>query len=37
VTDVIVGFRSAYQPDRVPLEKKLAAIRQYGDTIMSRR
>jgi probable F420-dependent oxidoreductase len=36
VTDVIVGFRNAYEVDRMPLEKKLAAIRRYGDSIISR-
>lgn len=35
VTDVIVGFRKAYEPDRMPLEKKLAAIRRYGETIIA--
>jgi probable F420-dependent oxidoreductase len=35
VTDVIVGFRKAYEPDRMPLEKKLAAIRRYGDTVIA--
>jgi probable F420-dependent oxidoreductase len=34
ITDVIVGFRKAYEADRVPLEKKLAAIRRYGDTVI---
>ncbi len=34
VTDVIVGFRNAYEPDRMPLEKKLAAIRRYGDSVI---
>lgn len=37
VTDLIVGFRRAYEADRVPLEKKLAAIRRYGETIIARR
>ena len=35
VTDVIVGFRKAYETDRMPLEKKLAAIRRYGDSIIA--
>jgi probable F420-dependent oxidoreductase len=36
VTDVIVGFRKAYEADHMPLEKKLAAIRRYGETIIAR-
>jgi alkanesulfonate monooxygenase SsuD/methylene tetrahydromethanopterin reductase-like flavin-dependent oxidoreductase (luciferase family) len=36
VTDVIVGFRKAYESDQTPLEKKLSAIRRYGDTIIAR-
>jgi hypothetical protein len=36
VTDVIVGFRKAYEPDRMPLEKKLASIARYGESIISR-
>jgi hypothetical protein len=36
VTDVVVGFRKAYEPDRMPLEKKLAAIRRYGESIIQR-
>jgi len=36
VTDVIVGFRKAYEADRMPLEKKLGAIRRYGDSIIAR-
>jgi probable F420-dependent oxidoreductase len=36
VTDVIVGFRKAYEPDRMPLEKKLAAIRRYGESVIAR-
>ena len=35
VTDLIVGFRKAYEVDRMPLEKKLAAIRRYGDSIIA--
>jgi probable F420-dependent oxidoreductase len=35
VTDAIVGFRKAYEPDRMPLEKKLLAIRRFGDSIIS--
>jgi probable F420-dependent oxidoreductase len=36
VTDLVVGFRKAYEADRMPLEKKLAAIRRYGDSIIAR-
>jgi probable F420-dependent oxidoreductase len=36
VTDVIVGFRKAYEMDKTPLEKKLAAIKRYGETIIAR-
>ncbi len=38
VTDVIVGFRKAYETesDQMPLEKKLSAIRRYGDSIIAR-
>jgi alkanesulfonate monooxygenase SsuD/methylene tetrahydromethanopterin reductase-like flavin-dependent oxidoreductase (luciferase family) len=35
-TDVIVGFRKAYEADRMPLEKKLSAIRRYGDSVIAR-
>jgi len=38
VTDVIVGFRWPYQvgPDTQPLEEKVAALRQYADTVISK-
>jgi probable F420-dependent oxidoreductase len=36
VTDLIVGFRKAYEADRMPLEKKIAAIRRYGDSIIGK-
>lgn len=36
VTDLVVGFRKAYEPDRMPLEHKLVAIRRYGDSIISK-
>jgi probable F420-dependent oxidoreductase len=38
VTDVIVGFRWPYQvgPDTEPLEKKIGALRQYADTVISK-
>ena len=34
VTDAIVGFRNAYEPDTMPLEKKLAAIRRLGEKVI---
>jgi probable F420-dependent oxidoreductase len=34
VTDLIVGFRKAYEPDRMLLEKKLLAIRRFGESII---
>jgi alkanesulfonate monooxygenase SsuD/methylene tetrahydromethanopterin reductase-like flavin-dependent oxidoreductase (luciferase family) len=34
VTDVIVGFRKAYEADKMPLEKKLGAIRRYGESVI---
>lgn len=36
VTDVIVGFRNAYEPDVMPLEKKLSKLRRYGETMILR-
>jgi hypothetical protein len=36
VTDVVVGFRKAYEADRMPLEKKLAAIRRYGESVIAK-
>lgn len=36
VTDLIVGFRKAYEADTMPLEKKLKAIHRYGDSIISK-
>lgn len=37
VTDVIVGFRWAYErgPDREPLEQKVDALRRYADTVIA--
>jgi hypothetical protein len=34
VTDAIVGFRNAYQPDEMPLEKKLAAVKRLGEKVL---
>jgi probable F420-dependent oxidoreductase len=36
VTDTIVGVRNAYEVDRTPLSDKLAAIRRFGDEIISK-
>jgi probable F420-dependent oxidoreductase len=36
VTDVIVGFRNAYQPDTMTLEQKLDAMRAYADRIIAK-
>jgi probable F420-dependent oxidoreductase len=36
VTDAIVGFRKAYEEDRMPLEAKLAAIRRFGDSVIAK-
>jgi probable F420-dependent oxidoreductase len=36
VTDVIVGFRNAYEPDAQPLEQKLEALRRYADAVIAR-
>jgi len=36
VTDAIVGFRNAYEPDHMPLQQKLDALRSYSDQIISK-
>jgi probable F420-dependent oxidoreductase len=36
VTDAIVGFRNAYQPDTQTLEHKLDALRQFADNVISK-
>jgi probable F420-dependent oxidoreductase len=36
VTDVIVGFRNAYEPDTMPLQQKIDALRGYADRIIAR-
>ena len=36
VTDVVVGFRRAYEPDTMPLETKLGAIKKYADKIIAK-
>jgi alkanesulfonate monooxygenase SsuD/methylene tetrahydromethanopterin reductase-like flavin-dependent oxidoreductase (luciferase family) len=36
VTDVIVGFRNSYQPDTMPLQKKLDALRGFADNVIAK-
>lgn len=36
VTDVIVGFRNAYQEDTQTLQQKVDALRAYADTVIAR-
>ena len=36
VTDVIVGFRNAYERDSVPLEQKLRALEGYAENVIAK-
>ncbi len=36
VTDVIVGFRNAYEADRMPLQQKIDALRGYADRVIAK-
>jgi probable F420-dependent oxidoreductase len=36
VTDVIVGFRNAYEHDTQPLQQKLDALRGYADAVIAK-
>jgi len=36
VTDVIVGFRNAYEKDTMPLQHKIDALRGYADRIIAK-
>jgi len=36
VTDVIIGFRNAYQTDTMPLQNKLDALRGFADSVISK-
>lgn len=36
VTDAIVGFRNAYEPDTQTVEQKVAALEQFSDGIISK-
>lgn len=36
VTDVIVGFRNAYEPDRTSLQQKIDALRGFADAVIAK-
>jgi probable F420-dependent oxidoreductase len=36
ITDVIVGFRNAYEADTMPLQQKIDALRGYADRIIAK-
>ncbi|MDX1650351.1 MAG: LLM class flavin-dependent oxidoreductase, partial [Myxococcota bacterium] len=36
VTDAIVGFRNAYEPDRTTLQQKIDALRGFADAVISK-
>jgi probable F420-dependent oxidoreductase len=36
VTDLIVGFRNAYEEDRMPLQQKVDALRAYADNVIAK-
>jgi probable F420-dependent oxidoreductase len=36
VSDVIVGFRNAYQPDTMTLAQKIEALRRYADAVIGK-
>ncbi len=36
VTDCIVGFRNAYEPDTMPLQQKLDAIAAFADNVIAK-
>jgi probable F420-dependent oxidoreductase len=36
VTDAIVGFRNAYQPDTMSLQQKIDALRAYADRVIAK-
>jgi hypothetical protein len=36
VTDVIVGFRNAYEPDTQTLEQKTTALRQFAENVIAK-
>jgi probable F420-dependent oxidoreductase len=36
VTDAIIGFRNAYEPDTTPLEKKIDALKGFADSVIAK-
>jgi hypothetical protein len=36
VTDVIVGFRNAYEVDTQTLQHKIDALRQFADNVIAK-
>jgi probable F420-dependent oxidoreductase len=36
VTDAIIGFRNAYEPDTTPLQQKIDALRGYADRVIAK-
>jgi alkanesulfonate monooxygenase SsuD/methylene tetrahydromethanopterin reductase-like flavin-dependent oxidoreductase (luciferase family) len=36
VTDAIVGFRNAYEPDNMPLQQKIDAIKGFADNVIAK-
>jgi probable F420-dependent oxidoreductase len=36
ITDLIVGFRNAYEEDRMPLQHKVDALRAYADNVIAK-
>jgi len=36
VTDLVVGFRNAYEPDVTPLEEKLAALESFANDVIAK-
>ena len=35
VTDAIVGFRNAYEPDSMPIQQKIDAIQALADKVIT--
>ena len=36
VTDAIIGFRNAYEPDTTPLQQKIDALKGYADRVIAK-
>jgi probable F420-dependent oxidoreductase len=36
VTDAIIGFRNAYEPDTMPLQQKIDALKGFADAVISK-